>query len=117
MTDLIQRKQRLIVQGAVYRAQMINSGKAVRRGADAGTMAAQAGRAAAATVFAIVRNKLHLKQDTSNKIMPVVLERISTLSSVSTRRMRKPVLYGAMILGAISALPRFLIGRKSNDGD
>jgi hypothetical protein len=117
MTDLIQRKQRLIVQGAVYRAQMVNSGKTVRGGADAGTMAAQVGRAAAAAAFAMVRSKLHLKQGTLNKIMPVVLESISTLSSVSTRRMRKPVLYGAMILGAISALPRFLIERKSNDGD
>lgn len=110
-----QRKQQLIVQGAVYRAQMLNAGAAVRKGVDIKTLASHARQAAAG----LLEEKLHLKasnlKNGVQKILPVVLDSVANVSSATTRTVRKPVLYAAMILGAISVLPRFIKGRKSND--
>jgi hypothetical protein len=111
MTDKAQRKQQLITQGAVCRAQILNASHAIRRGADIRVLAGQAKHAA----ICILKEKFHLQQKNLQKLAPLVLDGVLTASSVSTRTIRKPVLYGAMILGAISALPRFFKGRKSND--
>jgi hypothetical protein len=111
MTDRIKRKQQLVIQGAVYRAQALDAGRAIRQGASIKALGSQVKQAA----YAVIEEKLHLKQKNLKKIMPAVLGRVATVSDVSTRYMRKPVLYGAMILGVVSALPRFFKGRKSND--
>lgn len=115
MTEQTQRKQQLIMQGALCRAQILNAGHAIRHGADIKVLAGQAKAAA----FGMFKEKLHLQQATVqksvDKYLPVVLDGVLTASSVSTRAIRKPVLYGAMILGAISVLPRFFKGRKSHD--
>jgi hypothetical protein len=114
-TQHAQQKQRLIVEGAVCRAQILNASSAIRHGADIKVLANQAKTAA----VGILKDRLHLQQVTVQKqvgkYMPMVLDSVLTASSVSTRAIRKPVLYGAMILGAISVLPRFFKGRKSND--
>ncbi|HEY4073352.1 MAG TPA: hypothetical protein VGM52_09640 [Herbaspirillum sp.] len=106
-----QRKQQLITQGAVCRAQILNAGNAIRRGADIKVLADQAKHAA----ICMLKEKFYVQQKKVQKLVPVVLDGVLTASSVSTRYIRKPVLYGAMILGAISVLPRFFKGRKSND--
>lgn len=110
-----QRKQQLIVQGALYRAQMLNAGATVRKGVDIKTLADHAKQAA----VGLLEEKLHLRASSmktgAQKILPVVLDSVASVSSATTRTVRKPVLYAAMILGAISVLPRFIKGRKSND--
>ncbi|MDB5777277.1 MAG: hypothetical protein JWP38_3410 [Herbaspirillum sp.] len=103
-----QRKRQLVLQGAVYRAQLLNSGRAVRSGSHLPALAAEAKHAAAA----IVAKKFHSKQRYLKESIPVVLDSVAAAASSSTRYIRKPVLYGAMILGAISALPRFFKRRK-----
>jgi hypothetical protein len=111
MADHTQRKQQLIMQGALCRARILNSSNAIRHGADIKVLADQAKHAA----IEILKEKFYVQQKNVQKLVPVVLDGVLTASSVSTRYMRKPVLYGAMILGAISVLPRFFKGRKSND--
>lgn len=111
MTDHTQRKQQLIARGAIYRAQVLNADSAIRKASDIKVLVAQARSAA----YAAIREQLHLQQKKLQEIMPVALEKISTVSGVSVRYMRKPVLCGAMVLGAVSALPRFFKGGKSND--
>jgi hypothetical protein len=109
------QKQRLIMQGAMCRAQILNASSAVRHGADIRVLADQAKTAA----VGLLKDQLHLQQSKVQqqlgKYLPSVLDSVLTASSLSTRAVRKPVLYGAMILGAISVLPRFFKGRKSND--
>jgi hypothetical protein len=115
MTDHSQRKQQLIMQGALCRAQILNAGQTVRHAADIKVLANQAKAAA----FGVLKDQLHQQQTHVQKgvekILPVVLDGVLNASSASTRAIRKPVLYGAMILGAVSVLPRFFKGRKSND--
>ncbi|RXZ33202.1 hypothetical protein D9O50_13920 [Oxalobacteraceae bacterium CAVE-383] len=115
MTEHAQRKQQLIMRGAVCRAQLLNAVQAVRHSADIKVLTGQAKAAA----FGMLKRRLHLQQvnvlTKVEKILPVVVDGVLTASSASTRAIRKPVLYGAMILGAASALPRFFKGRKSND--
>ena len=104
------RKQQLITQGAVCRAQILHSSNAIRHEANIKAITDQARRA----VLKILKDKFYQQQQNVQKLIPVVLDS-ALVSSVSTRYLRKPVLYGAMILGAISALPRFFKGRKSHD--
>jgi hypothetical protein len=117
MSEHTQRKQQLIMQGALCRAQILNAGSAIRHGADIRVLADQAKAAA----VGMLKDQLHLQQKNVQKnvekFMPIVLDSVLTASSASTRAVRKPVLYGAMILGAISVLPRFFKGRKSNDNE
>jgi hypothetical protein len=114
-TQQKQQKQKLIMQGAVCRAQILNAGSAIRHAADIKVLADHAKNAA----IGVLKDQLHLQQvnvqKQVGKYLPIVLDSVLTASSVSTRAVRKPVLYGAMILGAISVLPRFFKGRKSND--
>lgn len=110
VTPHTHHKQQLITQGAVCRAQIQNSSNAIRHGANIKAITDQARGA----VVEILKNKFYRQQKTVQKLMPVVMDSVLTVSSVSTRYLRKPVLYGAMILGAISALPRFFKG-KSHD--
>ncbi|MDB5988758.1 MAG: hypothetical protein JWQ10_161 [Herbaspirillum sp.] len=105
------RKQLLIAQGAVCRAQILNSSRAIRHGANIKVIADQAKHAA----IEVLKDKFYRQRKKVQELMPVVLDRVLTMSSVSTRYIRKPVLYGAMILGAISALPRFFKERKRYD--
>jgi hypothetical protein len=105
------RKQQIITQGAICRAQILNSSNAIRHGADIKVIADQAKHAA----VELLKDKFYRQQKNVQKLMPVLLERALTVSSVSTRTIRKPVLYGAMILGAISAFPRLFKERKSHD--
>jgi hypothetical protein len=115
MSDRSQRKQQLIMQGALCRAQLLNAGQSVRHAADIRVIADQAKTAA----FGLVKERLHVQQvhvqKGIEKFLPVVIDGVLDASSGATRAIRKPVLYGAMILGAISVLPRFFKGRKSND--
>ena len=111
MTKRAHHKQQLITQGAVCRAQILHSSNAIRRGANIKAMTDQARGA----VVEILKDKFYRQQKNVQKLMPVVLDSVLTASSASTRYLRKPVLYGAMILGAISALPRFFKGKKSHD--
>ena len=111
MSEQKQHKQQLILKGAICRAQILNASSMIRHEADIKVLAGHAKEAA----FSLIKDKLSGKQKELEKIIPVVLDGVLTASSVSTRYMRKPVLYGAMILGAISVLPRFFKGRKSND--
>jgi hypothetical protein len=111
MNSRHQRKRQLVLQGAVYRAQLLNAGHAVREGSNLPALATAAKHAAAA----IVAKKFQSKQRYLKENIPVVLDSVAAVASSSTHYLRKPVLYGAMILGALSALPRFFKGRKSND--
>jgi hypothetical protein len=111
LTKHAQHKQQLITQGAVCRAQILHSSNAIRRGANIKAIKDQAKRA----VIEILKNKFYRQQKNVQKLMPAVMDSVLTASSVSTRYLRKPVLYGAMILGAISALPRFFKERKRYD--
>jgi hypothetical protein len=117
MSEHTQRKQQLIMQGALCRAQILNAGSAIRHGADIRVLADQAKTVA----VGMLKNQLHQQQKNVQKnvekFMPIVLDSVLTASSVSAHAVRKPVLYGAMILGAISVLPRFFKGRKSNDNE
>ena len=101
------------MRGALCRARILNAGNAIRHGADIRVLTKQAKTAAAG----MLKEKLHLQnaQKIVGEFVPVVLDGVLTATSASTRAIRKPVLYGAMILGAISVLPRFFKGRKSND--
>lgn len=115
MTENSQRKQQLIMQGALCRAQLLNAGQSVRQAADIRVIAEQARTAA----FGLLKERLHVQQvnvqNGLEKILPVALDGVLSATSGATRAIRKPVLYGAMMLGAISVLPRFFKGRKSND--
>ncbi|HEY4317623.1 MAG TPA: hypothetical protein VGN04_08470 [Herbaspirillum sp.] len=115
MNEHSRRKQQLIMQGALCRAQILNAGQVVRHATDIKVLANQAKTAA----FCMLKDRLHQRQARVQKgvekFLPVVLDGVLSASSASTRAIRKPVLYGAMILGAISVLPRFFKGRKSND--
>jgi hypothetical protein len=113
MTDSTQRKQQIIMQGALCRAQLLSAGNEVRHAADIKVIAEQAKDAA----LSFMKSKLHVQQRKVEKLVPRVLDGVLTASSASARVVRKPVLYGAMILGAISVLPRFFKGRKSNDSE
>jgi hypothetical protein len=101
-----QRKQQLIAQGEDYRAQILKARSAVRKGAEFKSLAGHAKQAA----LGLLEEKLRLKTTSLKtgyqKILPIVLDGV-----------RKPVLYAAMMLGAISVLPRFIKGRKSNDNE
>ena len=115
MNEHAQRKQQLIMQGALCRAQILNAGQTVRHAADIRVLAEQAKNAA----FGLLKERVHVQQvnvqKSVEKILPVVIDGLLSASSGTTRAIRKPVLYGAMLLGAISVLPRFFKGRKSND--
>lgn len=115
MNERAQHKQQLIMQGALCRVQILNAGQTVRHAVDIRVLAEQAETA----VFGMLKQRVQVQQAnvqrSVDRILPVVLDGLFSASSGTTRAIRKPVLYGAMLLGAISVLPRFFKGRKSHD--
>lgn len=113
--SLAERKQMLVEQGAAYRLGITHGRTAVRTSLSAESLAKSAVSHIAMGALGAFKGGSVLKGSNLQVLLPLALSLLSKLSSKLPKKANlvKPIARGALVLGAVAAITRFVIRRKN----
>ena len=109
--SLTQRKEKLIREGASYRALVRGSRDVVSHNLHAEILARNVFSLVTSSAYSAIGNLLNLKGANLQTLLPVV---ISGASLIMKARLLRPLLRAAVIVGTVGGAGYFLFRRKEN---